>query len=61
MDDDSTAPPHHMTNKEQTQTNKQTTQGLPGTTFNMASLSDVGILKNNLSARKFQLKVRGNI
>lgn len=33
-------------------------QGLPGTTFNMASLSDVGILKNNLSARKFQLKVR---
>jgi len=32
-------------------------QGLPGTTFNMASLSDVGILKNNLSARKFQLKV----
>jgi len=32
-------------------------QSLPGTTFNMASLSDVGILKNNLSARKFQLKV----
>jgi len=32
-------------------------QGLPGTTFNMASLSDVGILKSNLSARKFQLKV----
>lgn len=32
-------------------------QGLAAAAFNMASLSDVGILKNNLSARKFQLKV----
>jgi hypothetical protein len=33
------------------------TQGLPGAAFNMSSLSDVGILANNLSARKFQLKM----
>jgi acyl transferase domain-containing protein/NADPH:quinone reductase-like Zn-dependent oxidoreductase/thioester reductase-like protein/acyl carrier protein len=32
-------------------------QGLPGAAFNMSSLSDVGILANNLSARKFQLKM----
>lgn len=31
--------------------------GLPGSTFNMSSLSDVGILANNLNARKFQLKM----
>ena len=33
-------------------------QGLPATTFNMTSLSDVGILANNLKARKFHMKVR---
>ena len=32
-------------------------KGLPGAAFNMSSLSDVGILANNLSARKFQLKM----
>lgn len=35
--------------------------GLPGAAFNMSSLSDVGILANNLSARKFQLKVRASL
>ena len=32
-------------------------QGLPAATFNMTSLSDVGILANNLKARKFHMKV----
>lgn len=32
-------------------------RGLPGAAFNMSSLSDVGILANNLQARKFQLKM----
>ena len=31
--------------------------GRPGAAFNMSSLSDVGILANNLAARKFQLKM----
>ena len=31
--------------------------GKPGAAFNMSSLSDVGILANNLAARKFQLKM----
>lgn len=31
--------------------------GLPAATFNMTSLSDVGILANNIKARKFHLRV----
>lgn len=31
--------------------------GLPAATFNMTSLSDVGILANNLKARRFHMKV----
>ena len=31
-------------------------RGLPATTFNMTSLSDVGILANNIKARRFHMK-----
>lgn len=31
-------------------------QGLPGLSYNMASLSDVGILADNLKARQIQIK-----
>lgn len=33
-------------------------QGLPAATFNLTSLSDVGILANNLKARRFHMKAR---